>query len=298
LAYTTYEPLTLITGFLLRFFGFLWIADIWDDPKLTLENAKKSLNPWRVSILYHLLVFAIAKPIIKYAHCVLLSLLPDALSEYKIDTSKLVLITNGVDLDMIKPIANITKRNFFSIFYVGHVNKIRGIDTVLSSASHLIRKDINKFKIILAGYATKKEKVWLLSEIKRLKLEENIDFLGELPHSKVLEEIAKADMCLFPFPRTKELDYIYPIKIFEYMAMGKAVVASELKGVASIISNGKNGLLFEPGNDSELCNAIMTLYNNIEKRKEIEKNAVKRSSLYSWVKVNQTIGKTINSLHY
>ena len=63
--------------------------------------------------------------------------------------------------------------------------------------------------------------------------------------------------------------YFSPLKLFEYMAAGRAVVASRVGQVAEVVVDGVTGLLFEPGNLADLASCIRRLRNNAALRKEL-----------------------------
>jgi len=68
----------------------------------------------------------------------------------------------------------------------------------------------------------------LLTEARRLGVEQALVLTGQLARSEALECVADADVCVSPLPRGRLMDGASPTKLVEYMAMGKAVVASDL----------------------------------------------------------------------
>ena len=161
--------------------------------------------------------------------------------------------------------------------------KSRGVDLILEAAYRLKNK-ISDYQFILVGYIKKEDKNWLFKEINKKGLKGYVKFLGALKHEKALEQIAQSDICLFLFPDSKELRYIYPIKVFEYMALGKPIIATNLKGVSRIIKNRKNGILVN--NVDELVDSILELYYNEDLRDKLGRNALKDVSQYDWEKIN------------
>lgn len=293
IAYTTYDPLSSLSGFLLKFFGFKWFADIWDDPGLSAESARYSYGKKTIKYLYHYLIYIISKFVLKYADMVILALVPEILSGYKIKPDKIVNITNGVNINLVKSHKNLDlDHQYFNIFYVGHVNKIRGLKIILEAA-RLLKAKLSNFRFVLIGRSKESDYNWLMKKIFEEEAQDYIKYFGEISHERLLDKLNDADICLFPFPKTRSLDCIYPIKVFEYMAMGKTVIASRLKGVSSIINNWENGILIEPENPQELSDTILSLYQNPKKRKEIEHEAIKTSELYDWQNINKEVIKAL-----
>nr|MBA2733344.1 glycosyltransferase family 4 protein [Acidobacteriota bacterium] len=60
-----------------------------------------------------------------------------------------------------------------------------------------------------------------------------------------------------------------PTKLFEYMAMGKGIVASRLGQIGDVLKNEETALLIEPGNARELSEAILRLTNSVPLRERL-----------------------------
>ena len=289
LVYSFYGPFSMIQGFILKLLGYKWVADIWDHPSLPSKTNGMSYLPLHKAGTY------ITKKSLKRADLVISAILPEALHEYNIAPQKLLPVTNGVNLEITKPKGTIEKDNTFRVFYVGYVQEDRGIGTLLFSIARLKDK-IGNLRLILAGNARQQDRDYLDKVIRELGLGDCVDFRGILSHEEVLHLEESSDVCVFPFPREKELHYIYPIKIFEYLAMSKAVVATNLKGVSIIIKDGENGLLFEPNDPKDMVRAILKIYNNPELRKKIESNARKSVAEYDWNNINERINNKLKEV--
>ena len=69
--------------------------------------------------------------------------------------------------------------------------------------------------------------------------------------------LAASDVVVIPYPRLRRYDYgISPVKLFEYMASGRPMVASNLASIRLYVEHGVNGLLFEPGDAHDLARQI------------------------------------------
>jgi glycosyltransferase involved in cell wall biosynthesis len=297
LIHSSRDSLDVITGFLLKKHGFKWVADIWDDPGLSVETSRgyKGVRS-KVRFLYHSITFFFAKRCLKYADLVIVATLPDALKDYTIDSNKILPVTNGVDLNVTKPLSLVGQKDRFTITYVGHLKKIRGIDTILLAAECL-KKAIPVFSVSLVGYMEQEDRKWLIELIRRKGLEDNVELVGKVCHEEALKRIASSDICLNTLsPAVRNYRYAYPIKIFEYMAMGKAVISTDLPGVREIIKHGENGLLVKPDNPQELAEAILGLYTGLSLRERIEQKALETVKQYDWTNINQQIDQAISQL--
>jgi glycosyltransferase involved in cell wall biosynthesis len=68
-------------------------------------------------------------------------------------------------------------------------------------------------------------------------------------------------------------EYACPMKIIEYMAMAKCVVAPDQPNIREIVEDGKNGLLFEAGNAAELKRTLLRALRESEVRQSMGRNA-------------------------
>jgi glycosyltransferase involved in cell wall biosynthesis len=74
-----------------------------------------------------------------------------------------------------------------------------------------------------------------------------------------------------------------PLKMYEYMSAGKAIVASRSGQIAEVIKNGYNGVLVEPGNTRNLSDTIVHLLKDDEKRSHLGFNARQQAvEKHSW----------------
>lgn len=131
----------------------------------------------------------------------------------------------------------------------------------------------------------------------------NIKFYGFIDNSKVNACYQYLDIVLLPFSdniyynKDKKDDigkYISPLKLFEAMACGKAIVASKLVSIEEVVNNGSNGLLVLPAEIDRWCELIRSLLEDGEYRMELGQNAkMALEESYSWNKRAQTISDMI-----
>lgn len=297
--YTSYHSLAIISGYLSsKLCGIRWIADIWDHPALEIESSiHYSRFYYKVKIMYFIVLHFFVRRVLRKADRIILALEPQALDTYGVDFNKTLHITNGVDVDYTKRLAasatktTLTNTNAFCVTYVGDMYKTRGSELIIKSVDSL-SKSINNLQVLLIGDGKPDAKKWLYSEIKKRNLSTYLKYLGRLSHADTLKIVKNSDICLYLFAPNEELRYIYPIKVFEYMALKKAVIATDLEGVRRVIRNGQNGVLIEYDVQS-LSNAIEYLYEHPNVRKLLEENAGKDVMKYDWSIINDNVMRYI-----
>lgn len=112
------------------------------------------------------------------------------------------------------------------LFFMGWLYTFSGLDVV---AREIARSDDPHLKLLIVGNG----ELWesLQSIRKEDKIGGRIITVGKKPYSEVADYVAAADICLLPALNNRVMENIVPIKIIEYMAANKPVIASELPGL-------------------------------------------------------------------
>ncbi len=152
--------------------------------------------------------------------------------------------TVGSDSNLIK------SNGQFDILYVGSLRETKGVDYLVRSAAHLP----SSYQITIAGGGKNKSELQSLS--RKLGVDDQVTFLGRIPHEDVKKLYAEADVFVHPgiwpepFGRT----------ILEAMQFGLPVVATDIGGPAEVIPQSE--LLCKPENERELAGTIQKVIRN------------------------------------
>ncbi len=177
------------------------------------------------------------------------------------------------------------KSKVFNLVYVGNISKERGIIEMIRALEYINQP----IKLSLYGnYDSNSYE----SELCNLKGYEKVEFLGWIQHEKITELLSGYDsgiVCLHPIP-----NYItaLPIKLFEYMAAGLPVVASNFPLLREIVEENKCGVCVDPLNPEEIAGAIEYFMDYPEERKkmgEIGRKTVLEK--YNWEKENKKLSQ-------
>ena len=107
------------------------------------------------------------------------------------------------------------------------------------------------------------------------RLLKNTVFTGQLPHEDVAGLVRQFDVALAPYPRLDHDFYFSPLKIFEYMACGRTVVAAALGQISEIVRNNETGVLYPAGDMDALFEACDRLLADSALRERIGQAAMK-----------------------
>jgi len=114
--------------------------------------------------------------------------------------------------------------------------------------------------------------------------EENFLYAGQVTPDAVPTYLAAFDVCAMPHPFTPQFAYYTsPLKLFEYMAAGRAIVASDLPGWSDVVQQEATALLVPAGDADALAGAIQRLRDDKALREELGTNARLRAMQhYTW----------------
>ncbi len=160
--------------------------------------------------------------------------LRDYAAEMGGDINKISIIPAGVDPERFNPHVDGSairekygiKKDEVLLFFMGWIYEFSGMKEVAESLS---TTDYEKIKLMIVGEGD------LYEPLVRMKSEKNLDgrfiLTGRVPFGDIPKYLAAADICLLPAHKNEIMMNIVPIKIYEYMAMGKPVIATELPGI-------------------------------------------------------------------
>ena len=295
---------TLILGALIKsLFGVTWVSDFRHSPLRQDTEFLKLRYNGRGSIRYVIFVTSlrlldiVTKTILRYCDFVIAiseEIKEELINEYHIDPEKIHIQGSGVDLSRFIP-SDKKKDDTFRIVCVSFISNNRGIDTLILALKELVNK-IPEIKLILAGTGPEKDVEELEDMIKKLKIEKYVDMKGFVDHDKIPALLDEADIAISPIPNLEAYKVSSPEKVFEYLGMNKAVIATDIIAHRKVIKNEWNGLLIKPEDPDELARAIEKLYTDKNLRKRLESNARRSVEKYDWGKNVEIISEKLEKI--
>lgn len=192
--------------------------------------------------------------------------------ELGIAAEKIHVIPNGADPEKFKPRprpAQLEARyNLAGKVVIGWIGALvgwSGIERFAQTARELLLAYPNAVLMIVAGGANK---ALFERELKQGELAERVVLPGLVSHALINDYLACMDIVLAPYPRLP-FWYASSMKIFEYMAAGKAIVASNIGQVGEVLHDRENALLYDPEKPDALRRQIEVLLKNPALRREL-----------------------------
>lgn len=153
----------------------------------------------------------------------------------------------------------------------------------------------NRPTLVLVGGSTNPAETSIYRNLaKDLKIENDVIFVGQVPHKLVPSYLKSFDVLAMPFPYNQHYAYyMSPIKLFEYMASGRPIIASDLPSLREVL-NENNCLFAKPDNPSDFADKIKNTLENSDLAQKVSKTALADVKNYTWQKRAESILNFLN----
>ena len=193
---------------------------------------------------------------------------------FKIKKEKVIVVNHGLDLEKFQ---NHSPSQFHKdvILYIGTIIRKKGV-LELPEIFKAVRKTNPQAKLVLIGadcadIQTGERSTWhMMQNIFTPEDLKNVSYLGKVPYEKVQEHIRNANVCVFPtFAETLGMVTI------ESMALGKAVVNSNIGWANELMEDGESGFLVDPKDHKLFADRISLILADEDFASEMGKSARK-----------------------
>lgn len=210
----------------------------------------------------------------------------ECLRSYGIPQHKILVEHDGVDEEFFrhaqsKPVPAALRRGPagaapFTVGYVGHLHPDRGIEVLLEAGARL-----PKVQFFIVGGADSVVRQY--SELCQKRGLTNVKFVGHVPYDEVPSWLISFDALVIPYSdslgtrRTTS-----PLKLLEYMASGRPIIASDLPTLREVLTPEKTALLVTPDNPEKLAEAIQRLISQRALGESLGQEAARTVPSYTW----------------
>lgn len=168
-------------------------------------------------------------------------------------------VPNGVDTTAFRDLpSKVATRCRFGLpteariaLFIGVLRPWHGVDVAIRAVARLATQD--DVLLVIAGDGVMRPELEQLARAEGVA--ERVRFLGQLDHTDVPALLAAADVALAPYPAMSDF-FFSPLKLYEYLAAGVPIVASDLGQIRDLLGRGSFGTLVTPGHVDELAAAI------------------------------------------
>lgn len=183
----------------------------------------------------------------------------------RFESNGIYVIPNGVDPKRFKlPSSGNGQLHSgeFTIGFVGTLKPWHGVAALLKAFPDFLEQVPNS-RLLIVGDGPELENLKSLANSLLGEFQDRAVFLGSIEANKIPALLQCMDIAVAPY-LPQENFYFSPLKIFEYMAAGLPIVASDLGQIADLIDDGWSGVLVQPGDSHELSEALVKLANDPE----------------------------------
>ncbi|HMZ08853.1 MAG TPA: glycosyltransferase family 4 protein, partial [Anaerolineales bacterium] len=183
------------------------------------------------------------------------------------------------------------------LLYIGTLADWQGLDIVIKALPKILEQQVIRLHIV--GRGRSRQRKMLAKQIRKLGLEEHVTIQPAVPHHEIPELIAQADICVAPLSLNDRnvTQGACPIKVLEYMAAGRPLLASNMPIVRELVREDVDGLLFSPNDPDDLARQALTLLENKELSQRLADSAAAYvREKFTWHESQKKLGKVYERL--
>jgi glycosyltransferase involved in cell wall biosynthesis len=214
-------------------------------------------------------------------HCFpVTNVLADHLRAAGVPDDRITVVQNGVgdaflsELVENGPVGGIEGRVVLG--FTGFIRDWHGLDRVVDLIGEQGESMNLHFVVVGDGPA----RVALEQQARDQGVSERVTFTGVVQRDEIPAHVAQFDIALQP----DVVAYASPLKLFEYMALGKAIVAPDTPNIGEVLSHNRNARLFPPGDEDAFCVQVEQLSMDAPLRRRLG-SAARQTIIdddYSW----------------
>ncbi len=270
-----------LAGFILKFRGFIKNPMLFEAHEIFSMDAGNARKRERIKNLEDK-VHRGADAIVSISHSIRAYLMTAG-----IPAESIHVVQNGIESEWFGRVESESPGSY--ICYTGSLYPWKGVDTLIAAVKYLPGE-----KLLIVGGGGR------IGELKELARSEGVadrvEFVGPVPRRIIQEYLSRARVAVLPNVPSAPSQFSSPLKLFEYMASGIPVVASDMPTFQEVLTHGKNAVLVTPGDPAALANGIRMLMDDPELASRIARAAKEDARNYTYDKRAEKILNIIKAL--
>jgi len=183
------------------------------------------------------------------------------------------------------------------LLYIGTLADWQGIEVLIKALPKILEHNSVRLQII--GRGRSRQRKILSKQIRKLGLEGSVSVRPGVPHHEIPALISESDICIAPLGLNDRnvTQGACPIKVLEYMAASRPLVASNLPIVRELLREDVDGLLFSPNDPDDLARQISALLHDEALSKRLADSATQRVlTKFTWHEAQKKLLKVYEKL--
>jgi glycosyltransferase involved in cell wall biosynthesis len=187
----------------------------------------------------------------------------------------------ATDLSQATDYTDHTDGKPFTIGYAGHLYPWKGVELIVEAVTALP----DTHGLIVGGHDREPDLARIKDLAQQLNCASRVTLTGPVPPADVAARLREADVLILP-NRTSAIstEFTSPLKLFEYMASGRPIVASDLPSFREILRDGENALLVEAGNPAALVAGIARIRDDADLGARLARRAREEVRDFTWAR--------------
>ena len=207
---------------------------------------------------------------------------------YKIDDNKIKKITPGLDRKIFTPDLNLPRENIF--LSIGRIQEQKRQLETIKFLNNFRKIDSNFLCYFIGGPSGKSGDDYLAElkeSVKEFNLESHVEFLGNLPQTKIKDLMNKSKLLI----HTSQYE-TFGLVAIEANSMGVPILSINTGSLIEIIENNKNGYFAEDFMDNHANNFVKDLLNDDDYFNNVMNQCIQKSKKYNWEVTADSLLKT------
>ena len=183
------------------------------------------------------------------------------------------------------------------LLYIGTLADWQGLEVVIKALPTILEQQQVRLQIV--GRGRSRQRKLLAKQIRKLGIEDHVLVKSAVPHHEIPALIESADICVAPLGLNDRnvTQGACPIKVLEYMASSRPLIASNMPIVRELVREDVDALLFSPNDPEDLARQVLALLNDIELSKRLAESASKRAlTKFTWHESQKKLVKVYEKL--
>jgi len=222
----------------------------------------------------------------------------DYIASLGLSRDRIAVIPNGVSPSDFSPSPLPAREGRVPVLlYVGTLADWQGLEVVIKALPKMLEQEPVHLRIV--GRGRSRQRKMLMKHIRKLGVEGSVLVQPAVPHHEVPALIAESDICVAPLGLNDRnvTQGACPIKVLEYMASSRPLIASNMPIVRELVREDVDGLLFSPNDPEDLAHKVLMLLDDVELSKRLADSATERAlTKFTWHESQKKLVKVYEKL--
>jgi PEP-CTERM/exosortase A-associated glycosyltransferase len=203
----------------------------------------------------------------------------EELKRRKTDPARLFHVSNGVDIEKFSPVSRddglVARLGLGSepiLGFIGSLYRWEGVAWLVRATAELRRRG-TACKLLIVGDG--EEMPAVREAVRQLNAEDFVQVLGRVPHGEIERYYSILDVLVYPRHSIRLTELVTPLKPLEAMALGKAILGSDVGGIRELVQAEKTGILYRADSVDDFCVQAKRLLADASLRRKLSEEARK-----------------------